>query len=70
MHRGQLIVLTGTPNLDDWMLQMLTILSGPMLTTGDELASAASSVLGTDMKFEDISPYVISQLPTVIAEQG
>jgi hypothetical protein len=26
-----------------------------MLTTGDELASAASQALGTDLKFEDIS---------------
>jgi hypothetical protein len=28
-----------------------------MLTTGDELASAASQALGTDLKFEDISEY-------------
>ena len=38
--------------------RLLTIPSGPMLTTGDELATAASSVLGTEMKFEDISSYV------------
>jgi hypothetical protein len=29
-----------------------------MLTTGDELASAASQALGTDLKFENISEYV------------
>jgi hypothetical protein len=29
-----------------------------MLATGDELASAASRALGTDLKFEDISEYV------------
>lgn len=29
-----------------------------MLTTGDELATAASKALGVDLKFEDISEYV------------
>ncbi|GAB1218020.1 hypothetical protein ATERTT37_007266 [Aspergillus terreus] len=29
--------------------------TGPMLTTGDELAAAASKALGEDLKFEDIS---------------
>ncbi|KAF4253136.1 hypothetical protein KXX13_005246 [Aspergillus fumigatus] len=33
----------------------LMVLTGPLLTTGDELASAASRALGTDLKFEDIS---------------
>ncbi|KAF7172594.1 hypothetical protein CNMCM5623_004765 [Aspergillus felis] len=33
----------------------LMVLTGPMLTTGDELASAASQALGTDLKFENIS---------------
>ncbi|KAL4866552.1 hypothetical protein BDV12DRAFT_210397 [Aspergillus spectabilis] len=33
----------------------LMVLTGPLLTTGDELASAASTALGEDLKFEDIS---------------
>ncbi|GIC94597.1 SDR family oxidoreductase [Aspergillus udagawae] len=33
----------------------LMVLTGPLLTTGDELASAASQALGTDLKFENIS---------------
>ncbi|PYH81191.1 NAD(P)-binding protein [Aspergillus uvarum CBS 121591] len=33
----------------------LMVLTGPMLATGDELASAASQALGEEMKFEDIS---------------
>ncbi|KAL4931435.1 uncharacterized protein BDV17DRAFT_16081 [Aspergillus undulatus] len=33
----------------------LMVLTGPMLTTGDELAAAASQALGEDLKFEDIS---------------
>jgi hypothetical protein len=33
-----------------------------MLTTGDELASAASQALGTDLKFENISEYVSRSL--------
>jgi DNA helicase TIP49 (TBP-interacting protein) len=33
----------------------LIVLTGPMLATGDELATAASQALGQDMKFEDIS---------------
>ncbi|KAF2104335.1 NAD(P)-binding protein [Rhizodiscina lignyota] len=40
-HRGQLMVCTGC--------------TGPMLTTGDELATAASQALGVQMQFEDIS---------------
>lgn len=37
-----------------------------MLTTGDELANAASQALGTDLKFEDISEYV----PTLLFNVG
>ncbi|KAL2864376.1 uncharacterized protein BJX67DRAFT_373926 [Aspergillus lucknowensis] len=33
----------------------LMVLTGPSLTTGDELAGAASKALGEDLKFEDIS---------------
>ncbi|KAJ9268907.1 hypothetical protein DTO212C5_5108 [Paecilomyces variotii] len=33
----------------------LMIMTGPMLTAGDELAAAASKALGSDLKFEDIS---------------
>jgi len=33
----------------------LIIMTGPMLTTGDELATAASQAIGSDLKFEDIS---------------
>ncbi|PYH43064.1 NAD(P)-binding protein [Aspergillus saccharolyticus JOP 1030-1] len=33
----------------------LMVLTGPMLTTGDELASAASQALGEELKFENIS---------------
>ncbi|KAL4950735.1 hypothetical protein BDW69DRAFT_187096 [Aspergillus filifer] len=33
----------------------LMVLTGPMLSTGDELATAASNALGIDLKFEDIS---------------
>jgi hypothetical protein len=31
------------------------VLTGPLLTTGDELATAASQALGVDMKYENIS---------------
>lgn len=31
---------------------------GPMLATGEELASAASQALGEELKFEDISEWV------------
>ncbi|KAL2807776.1 NAD(P)-binding protein [Aspergillus granulosus] len=33
----------------------LMVLTGPMLATGDELATAASSAVGQDLKFENIS---------------
>ena len=33
---------------------------GPMLCAGNELATAASKALGTEMKFENISPSVIA----------
>ncbi|KAJ6035710.1 hypothetical protein N7499_002837 [Penicillium canescens] len=33
----------------------LIVLTGPMLATGDELASAASKALGQELRFEDIS---------------
>lgn len=33
-----------------------------MLCTGDELATAASKALGTNMTFEDISEYVPVQI--------
>lgn len=53
---GFVLVGQGPHGFDDMHRGQLIVLTGPMLTTGDELASAASSVLGTDMKFEDISP--------------
>jgi hypothetical protein len=31
-----------------------------MMAAGDELATAASHALGVEMKFEDISEYVVS----------
>lgn len=33
-----------------------------MLTAGDELAAAASKALGSDLKFEDITEYVVHPL--------
>ncbi|OJJ96344.1 hypothetical protein ASPACDRAFT_54688 [Aspergillus aculeatus ATCC 16872] len=35
----------------------LMVLTGPLLSTGDELATAASNALGVDLKFEDIPEY-------------
>ncbi|RHZ45589.1 SDR family oxidoreductase [Aspergillus thermomutatus] len=52
-HRGQLMVLTGNHVLNLLATQLTA--AGPMLTTGDELASVASKALGSDLKFEDIS---------------
>ncbi|KAI9790617.1 MAG: hypothetical protein M1816_004949 [Peltula sp. TS41687] len=53
---GFVLVGQGQHGFDDKHRGQLIVLTGPMLTTGDELATAASSALGTDMKFEDISP--------------
>jgi hypothetical protein len=52
------MVLTGTKYKGFY--DRVTNISGPLLTTGDELASAASTALGEDLKFEDISEYVPS----------
>jgi len=50
-------VLTGKGKhgFDDKHRGQLMVLTGPMLTTGDELATAASQALGVKMKFENIS---------------
>lgn len=45
----------GKHGFDDKHRGQLMVCTGPMLTTGDELATAASQALGIDMKFEDIS---------------
>ncbi|KAJ5145879.1 uncharacterized protein N7515_000443 [Penicillium bovifimosum] len=45
----------GKHGFDDKHRGQLLVLTGPMLTTGDELATAASQALGTKMAFEDIS---------------
>ncbi|KAL5337478.1 hypothetical protein BJX70DRAFT_369468 [Aspergillus crustosus] len=50
-------VLTGhgRHGFNDKHRGQLMILTGPMLATGDELATAASKALGEDLKFEDVS---------------
>ncbi|KAF1990390.1 NAD(P)-binding protein [Aulographum hederae CBS 113979] len=45
----------GKHGFDDRHRGQLMVCTGPLLTTGDELATAASQALGVDMKFEDIS---------------
>ncbi|KAF2196006.1 NAD(P)-binding protein [Delitschia confertaspora ATCC 74209] len=49
-------VLTGKGKhgFDDRHRGQLMVITGPMLATGDELATAASKALGVEMKFEDI----------------
>ncbi|KAL4749332.1 hypothetical protein BDW72DRAFT_194960 [Aspergillus terricola var. indicus] len=49
-------VLTGEGKhgFSDQHRGQLMVLTGPMLTTGDELATAASTALGQELKFEDI----------------
>ena len=37
--------------------------AGPSLVNGDELATCASQALGMDLKFDDISEYVLSFCP-------
>jgi hypothetical protein len=51
-------VLTGKGKhgLDDRHRGQMMIVTGPMLCAGNELAEAASKALGTEMKFENISP--------------
>ncbi|KAK5692729.1 hypothetical protein LTR17_025323 [Elasticomyces elasticus] len=50
-------VLTGKGphGFDDKHRGQLMIVTGPILATGDELATAASSALGKELQFEDIS---------------
>ncbi|KAK5690344.1 hypothetical protein LTR17_025956 [Elasticomyces elasticus] len=50
-------VLTGRGEhgFDDKHRGQLMVVTGPMLATGDELATAASSALGKELHFEDIS---------------
>ncbi|KAK5678406.1 hypothetical protein LTS10_008849 [Elasticomyces elasticus] len=50
-------VLTGRGEhgFDDKHRGQLMVVTGPMLATGDELATAASSALGKELQFEDIS---------------
>lgn len=45
----------GKNGFDDRHRGQLIVLTGPALTTGDELASVASQVLDTELKFENIS---------------
>ncbi|KAI1818098.1 NAD(P)-binding protein [Poronia punctata] len=45
----------GPHGFDDKHRGQMMIVTGPMLATGDELATAASDALGTKMEFEDIS---------------
>jgi len=45
----------GKHGLDDKHRGQLMVLTGPMLATGDELATAASEALDANMTFEDIS---------------
>src|ERR1700761_9565638 len=56
-HRGQLIVLTGTSFEYSVSTQTHHDLFGigPMLVAGNELATAASSALGVEIEFENIS---------------
>ncbi|OKL62106.1 hypothetical protein UA08_02248 [Talaromyces atroroseus] len=48
---------TGKHGFADKHRGQLMVVTGPMLTTGDELATAASQALDTKLKFEDISPF-------------
>lgn len=45
----------GQHGFDDRHRGQLMIVTGPMLATGDELATAASKALGVPMRFDDIS---------------
>ncbi|KAL3462099.1 hypothetical protein BJX64DRAFT_259622 [Aspergillus heterothallicus] len=45
----------GKHGFDDKHRGQLMVLTGPLLTTGDELATAASKALGEELKFSDIS---------------
>ncbi|KAJ9481238.1 hypothetical protein VN97_g12253 [Penicillium thymicola] len=45
----------GKHGFSDQHRGQLIVLTGPMLATGDELATAASKALGQEMAFEDIS---------------
>jgi len=45
----------GKHGFSDQHRGQLIVLTGPMLTTGDELAAAASQALAKDLKFEDVS---------------
>jgi hypothetical protein len=52
------MVLTGKPSESDDCASHIDILPGPMLATGDELATAASQAAGQDLKFENVSECV------------
>lgn len=61
-HRGQLMVVTGPSvwiQIGKCSLCVRCIDKGPMLATGNELATAASKALDNNLKFEDISTYVL-----------
>lgn len=45
----------GQHGFDDKHRGQLIVLTGPMLATGDELATAASQALGIEMQYDDIS---------------
>ncbi|KAL4904183.1 hypothetical protein BDW74DRAFT_155226 [Aspergillus multicolor] len=47
---------TGKHGFSDKHRGQLMVLTGPQLTAGEELATAASQALGEELKFEDISP--------------
>jgi hypothetical protein len=55
-HRGQLMVVTGMFVWSFPKMPCITRGEGPMLATGDELATAASQALDISLKFEDIPP--------------
>ena len=52
------MVLTGMNHHTCLLQSQLTLIQGPLLTTGDELASAASQALSENLTFEDISEFV------------
>lgn len=52
---GYILGGQGKHGFDDMHRGQLIVLTGPMLCTGDELATAASQALGIDMKYEDIT---------------
>ena len=57
-HRGQMMVVTGMNRRScSYQVEVLSVRLGPMLASGDELATAASKSLGTEIQFENISKW-------------